>query len=61
MKTQDVPPLDLHVDLSDPDLFQSGDPLGAFTLLQREAPVYWNEGLLDRFWALTKYADVVHV
>ena len=53
--------MDLEVDLSDPDLFQSGDPLGAFKLLQREAPVYWNEGAQDRFWALTKYADVVHV
>lgn len=51
----------IGVDLSDPDLFQSGDPLGAFKRLQREAPVYWNDGVHDRFWALTKYADVVHV
>jgi cholest-4-en-3-one 26-monooxygenase len=61
LKAQDSPRLDLHVDLSDPDLFQSGDPLGAFKILQREAPVYWNDGIHDRFWALTKYADVVHV
>jgi cholest-4-en-3-one 26-monooxygenase len=61
LKAQDIPHLDLHVDLTDPDLFQSGDPLGAFRLLQREAPVYWNDGIHDRFWALTKYADVVHV
>ncbi len=61
MKAPDTPRVDLHVDLSDPDLFQSGDPLGAFKLLQREAPVYWNEGVRDRFWALTKYADVVAV
>ena len=61
MKAQDSPRVDLHVDLSDPDLFQSGDPLGAFKLLQREAPVYWNDGKQDAFWALTKYADVTHV
>ena len=51
----------LGIDLSDPDLFQKGDPLGAFRTLQREAPVYWNEGYSDRFWALVKYEDVVHV
>jgi cholest-4-en-3-one 26-monooxygenase len=61
VKAQDASTSSLHVDLSDPDLFQSGDPLGAFKLLQREAPVYWNDGVNDRFWALTKYADVVHV
>jgi cholest-4-en-3-one 26-monooxygenase len=61
VKAQDSRHADLHVDLSDPDLFQTGDPLGAFKLLQRESPVYWNDGLHDRFWALTKYADVVHV
>jgi cholest-4-en-3-one 26-monooxygenase len=51
----------LGIDLSDPDLFQSGDPLAAFRTLQQQAPVYWNEGVSDRFYALTKYADVVHV
>jgi cholest-4-en-3-one 26-monooxygenase len=61
LKAQDTQHVDLHVDLTDPDLFQSGDPLATFKLLQREAPVYWNDGKLDRFWALTKYADVVHV
>jgi cholest-4-en-3-one 26-monooxygenase len=51
----------IDVDLSDPDLFYKGDPLAAFKLLQREAPVYLNDGVQDRFWALTRYADVVHV
>src|SRR5919109_1147021 len=51
----------IDVDLSDPDLFHTGDPLGAFKLLQREAPVYLNDGVQDRFWALTRYEDVVHV
>ena len=51
----------IDVDLSDPELFHSGDPLEAFRLLQREAPVYLNDGVQDRFWALTRYADVVHV
>jgi cholest-4-en-3-one 26-monooxygenase len=51
----------IDIDLSDPDLFHTGDPLGAFKLLQREAPVYLNDGVQDRFWALTRYEDVVHV
>ena len=51
----------INVDLSDPDLFHTGDPIAAFRLLQREAPVYLNEGVQDRFWALTRYDDVVHV
>ncbi len=51
----------IDVDLSDPELFQKGDPLAAFRLLQREAPVYLNDGIQDRFWALTRYEDVVHV
>ena len=62
MKAQDKPRSAVDgIDLTDPDLFQSGDPLGAFKLLQSDAPVYWNDGIHDRFWALTKYADVVHV
>ena len=51
----------IDIDLSDPELFHTGDPLAAFRVLQREAPVYLNEGVQDRFWALTRYADVVHV
>src|SRR3954466_8366246 len=51
----------LDVDLSDPELFATGDPIAAFARLQREAPIYWNDGVRDRFWALTKYADVVYV
>lgn len=51
----------LDIDLSDPDLFCTGDPLAAFRTLHAEAPVYLNEGATDRFWALTKYEDVVQV
>jgi cholest-4-en-3-one 26-monooxygenase len=51
----------LDIDLSNPALFHVGDPLAAFRRLQREAPVYWNDGVQDRFWALTKYEDVVYV
>lgn len=51
----------IDIDLSDPELFQKGDPIAAFHLLQHEAPVYLNDGVQDRFWALTRYADVVHV
>ncbi len=65
MKAQDAPRTDGHaaldIDLSDPDLFWKGDPIDAFRTLHREAPVYWNEGVQDRFWALTKYEDVVRV
>jgi len=51
----------LDIDLSDPGLFATGDPIAAFRTLQREAPIYWNDGVQDRFWALTKYEDVVYV
>jgi cholest-4-en-3-one 26-monooxygenase len=51
----------IEVDLTDPELFQKGDPLAAFRRLQKEAPVYHNAGMQDTFWALTKYEDVVHV
>jgi cholest-4-en-3-one 26-monooxygenase len=51
----------LDIDLSDPELFRSGDPLAAFRRLQSEAPVYRNDGVEGSFWALTRYEDVVHV
>jgi cytochrome P450 len=36
-----------------------GDPHAAYRTLRREAPVYWYEP--DRFWFLSKYADVYAV
>lgn len=51
----------IGVDLSDPELYQRRDPFPVFARLRREAPVYWNDGEHDSFWALTRYDDVVHV
>jgi cytochrome P450 len=46
-------------DLTDVDLFVSGQHHGAFRKLRDGEPVYWNEGADgSRFWALTTYADV---
>jgi cytochrome P450 len=47
------------IDLTDLDLFESGDPHAAWRTLRREAPVYWNrESDGPGFWAVTRYADV---
>jgi cholest-4-en-3-one 26-monooxygenase len=51
----------LDIDLTDPELFYSGDPIAAFRTLRETAPVYWNDGKLDKFYALTRYEDVVYV
>lgn len=51
------------IDIIHPDTFQQhGYPHEAWTLLRKEAPVYWfdrTEG--EPFWAITKYEDIVHV
>jgi cholest-4-en-3-one 26-monooxygenase len=47
------------VNLTDPDIFQKAVPHEMFSLLRREAPVYWHaepEG--PGFWAVTKYHDL---
>jgi len=51
------------IDIIDPDLFvQNGYPHEAWTLLRREAPVYWYERPdVQPFWAITKHADIVEV
>ncbi len=50
------------VDLTDPDLFQRGTPHEMFTLLRREAPVFWHPEKNGRgFWAITKYADLKEI
>ncbi|MFE3762102.1 cytochrome P450 [Streptomyces sp. NPDC059104] len=49
-----------RIDLTDTDLFLSGEHTGVFSRLRHEEPVYWNEGADGtRFWALTRYEDVL--
>jgi cytochrome P450 len=46
------------IDLTDLDLFASGDPHLAFRTLRDLAPVYWHaNGPSGGFWAITRYAD----
>jgi cytochrome P450 len=49
------------IDLTDLDFFANGDPQAAFTLMRREAPVYWHQRAGRGFWALTRYHDLVRV
>ncbi|MEN3357970.1 MAG: hypothetical protein V7637_1952 [Mycobacteriales bacterium] len=52
------------VDLADPDLYATGDPLPVWAWLRRNAPVFRNPPtaqLPSGFWALTKYQDQVAV
>lgn len=47
------------IDLTDLDLFATGDPLAAWRWLRRNAPVHWHgTGEGGGFWALTRHADV---
>ncbi len=48
------------INLVDPDIFVEGVPHEQFTLLRKEAPVFWHEDVHGGFWALTKHDDVVH-
>ena len=52
-----------EIDLSDPDTFVEGVPYELFDRLRREDPVHWTQDPRTEvpFWAVTKYADVVHV
>jgi len=51
------------VDLYDLERWEQSVPHDMFALLRREAPVFWHKEPKDGagFWALTKYADVMHV
>jgi cytochrome P450 len=47
------------VDLTDLELFTTGDVHGTFARLRRERPVHWNRSADGHcFWALTRYQDV---
>ncbi len=48
------------VDLTNLDFFVRGDPHEMWSVLRREAPVYWHEKNNGRgFWAVTKYNDAM--
>ncbi|MGH3495441.1 MAG: cytochrome P450, partial [Sciscionella sp.] len=52
------------IDLCDSQNFVGGVPYDWFTLLRREAPVYWHEDPLSTkggFWVVTRYDDCVMV
>jgi cholest-4-en-3-one 26-monooxygenase len=47
------------VDLTNPDIFESGTPHETFKLLRNEAPVFWHEERNGPgFWTITKHADL---
>lgn len=52
-----------EIDIIHPERYVAhGYPHAEWTLLRREAPVYWfdrTEG--ERFWAITKHADIVFI
>ncbi len=50
------------IDLSDPELYATGDPHAVWSLLRREAPVFFQKhGYGPGFWAITCYDDVVRL
>jgi len=52
----------LDVDLSDPDTFVEGIPLGVFQRLRTEAPLYWQPEKVGRgFWCVTRYEDLMAI
>ncbi len=49
-----------EVDLTDLDRWAAGAPHEWFTLLRRDAPVFWQEERHGRgFWSLTRYDDIL--
>lgn len=51
-----------EIDLTDLEMFVSGDPHEAWRTLRREAPVHWHDkGSRGGFWAVTKYDDAMSV
>jgi cholest-4-en-3-one 26-monooxygenase len=60
-----APELPAGFDVTDPDVYADGIPFGAFALLRRTAPVWWNpqdRGVGgfddDGFWVVSKHRDV---
>ena len=49
-----------EIDLSDPELYASGEPHSVWTYLRATAPVFFQKhGYGPGFWAVTRYDDVV--
>ena len=49
-----------EIDLTDLDRWAEGVPHKWFTLLRREAPLFWQDEPRGRgFWSLTRYDDVL--
>ncbi len=49
-----------EIDLSDPELYATGDPHAIWTYLRANAPVFFQKhGFGPGFWAITRYDDVV--
>jgi cholest-4-en-3-one 26-monooxygenase len=47
-----------EIDFWDLDMFEFGDPHAAWTLLRREAPVWWHDrDRGENFWAITRLDD----
>ncbi|MEU8663108.1 cytochrome P450 [Actinoplanes philippinensis] len=50
------------IDVADPELFRSGDPLTLWAELRRTAPVSWNEhGPGTGFWSIVSYAPALRM
>ena len=51
------------IDIIGPDTYESdGYPHESWKLLRREAPLFWwDRGVQNPFWAVTKYEDIVHI
>ena len=51
-----------NVDVADPDLYASGDPVATWAKLRATSPVYWNEHPPGPgFWAVMSYAPALQV
>lgn len=49
----------MNIDLTNLDLFESGEVETIFAELRQEAPVYWNPSATgEGFWVLTRYKEV---
>ncbi len=50
------------IDLSDPELYATGDPHSVWSYLRKNEPVFWQEHSFGPgFWAITKYDDVLRL
>jgi cytochrome P450 len=47
--------------LTDPGFFVDNNPHPLWQQLRHEEPVHWTEGLVQPFWSVTRYDDIVTV